>query len=241
MNFEDNTKIDYVTSLSAISGFMLYNIRKEMGLGQADMGKLFNMSHATYRSIERGETAINVDFIFMLCSIIECKFSDYFALVEEIAEFTTTVERDSCNFPCEVRLVPNGDFQKLLNEYSLGEHSVNVNHNMPNILYDQDFNLFFSPELRLKMLKFVERIRMKDDFKKIVKITSKEVGELVDALKTSKQDEQKLNTNKVTDAILAGASATALYGSFLNPVSLPVLTGLALYKAYKKSKEDKKK
>ena len=56
----------YITSLSAISGLMLSHIRKAMGVAQSDMGKLFDMSHATYRSIEKGETAINADFIFML-------------------------------------------------------------------------------------------------------------------------------------------------------------------------------
>ena len=54
------SKIEYQTSLSAISGLMLTHIRKAMGVAQADMGKMFNMSHATYRSIEKGETAINV-------------------------------------------------------------------------------------------------------------------------------------------------------------------------------------
>jgi transcriptional regulator with XRE-family HTH domain len=70
-DFDFEATVEYQTSLSAISGYMLLNIRKNLGLGQADMGKLFNMSHATYRSIERGETAINADFIYMLCDIIE--------------------------------------------------------------------------------------------------------------------------------------------------------------------------
>lgn len=242
MYFEDNPTIDYVTSLSAISGFMLYNIRRAMGLGQADMGKMFNMSHATYRSIERGETAINADYIFMLCGIIERKFSDYFVLVEDIAEFLIKVEKDAYNAPCEIRLVPNGEFQKMLNLYGTEEQLMAVNTNMPNILHDQDFNLFFSPEIRLKMLTFVDQIKMKDDFKNIVKITSDEVGEVVDALKSIKLNNSELNSSVRTDmTFLAGsASATALLATLVNPLSLPVLTGLALYEAYKKSKEEKK-
>lgn len=232
MHTDDSSKIDYVTSLSAISGFMLYNIRKAMGLGQADMGKLFNMSHATYRSIERGETAINVDFIFMLCSIIELKFSNYFMLVEDIADFLTKVEKDAVNNPCEIRLVPNGDFQKLLNICGSEEHLVTINTNMPNILHDQDFNLFFSPEIRGRILKIVNEIIVKNDFSNMVKIKSNEVGEVIEVLKSG-------TAVLATPHYASSTASISLLGALGSPFSLPVIAGLGLYAAYKKSKEDR--
>ena len=34
--------------------------------------------------MERGETAINTDFIYMLCTLVGIKFSDYFNLIDDI-------------------------------------------------------------------------------------------------------------------------------------------------------------
>lgn len=238
-DFDFEATVEYQTSLSAISGYMLLNIRKNLGLGQADMGKLFNMSHATYRSIERGETAINADFIYMLCGIIERKFSDYFLLVEDIAEFLVNVNKDALNNSCIVSLIPNGDFQKLL--ISAAEDSVPViNKDKPNILYDQDLNLFLSPELRLRILGFVDKIIMKNDFKNIVQATSYDIEEVVDAIKNVEIDDKGF-ASKIPESIQgASLSASALFFSVLNPLTAPAWTGLSLYAAYKRSKELKK-
>ena len=239
-SFEDSQEIEYVTSLSAISGLMLTHIRKAMNIAQADMGKLFNMSHATYRSIEKGETAINADFIFMLCGIIEKKFSFYFELLEDIANHLTSVKKDPFNNECIVNLIPNGDFQKLLNSMSSDDFAIAPSIDKTNILIDQDMYLFLSPELKLRMLQLTDKVIMKDQVKEIIKITSDEVEDVVQALKRSELDTNGLNSVNHAGT-LSSASAIALYGTILNPLGLPILAGLGLYKAYKKSKEQKKK
>lgn len=232
--------IEYQTSLSAVSGLMLTHIRKAMNVGQADMGKLFNMSHATYRSIEKGETAINADFIFMLCSFIEKKFSFYFELLEDIANHLTACKKDHLNNDCTINLIPNGDFQKILNSMSPEDYVTAPSLNKTNILIDQDMYLFLSPELKLRMLQLTDKVIMKDQVKEIIKITSDEVEDVVQALKKSELDGKGLNSlNHV--GTLNSASAIALYGTLANPFSLPLLAGLGLYHAYKKSKEQKKK
>lgn len=232
--------IEYQTSLSAVSGLMLTHIRKAMNVGQADMGKLFNMSHATYRSIEKGETAINADFIFMLCSFIEKKFSFYFELLEDIANHLTACKKDHLNNDCTINLIPNGDFQKILNSMSPEDYVTAPSLNKTNILIDQDMYLFLSPELKLRMLQLTDKVIMKDQVKEIIKITSDEVEDVVQALKKSELDDKGLNSLNHAGT-LTSASAVALYGTLASPFSLPLLAGLGLYKAYKKSKEQKKK
>lgn len=228
------SKVEYQTSLSAISGLMLSHIRKAMGLGQADMGKLFNMSHATYRSIEKGETAINADFIFMLCGIIEKKPSFYFEILEDIAEHLTKVEKDIFNSDCFITLIPNGDFQKILNSYTQEDYVTAPHPDRINILIDQDIYMLFTPILRLKLVQLTDKAIIKDQFKAIVKITSDEVGEVVQTLKENKNNDKTIETPH-------SASALALLGTLVSPVGLPILAGLGLYEAYKKSKESKKK
>ncbi|WP_180036106.1 MULTISPECIES: helix-turn-helix transcriptional regulator [unclassified Acinetobacter] len=239
MYFDFEAAVEYQTSLSAISGYMLLNIRKNLGLGQADMGKLFNMSHATYRSIERGETAINADFIYMLCGIIERKFSDYFLLVEDIAEFLVNVKNDALNNSCIVSLIPNGDFQKLLISAAADSVAV-INKGTPNILYDQDLNLFLSPELRLRVHNLVDKTIMKNDFKNIVDATSNDIEEVVEAIRNVELDENGLASKIPESAKGISLSASALFFSVLNPLTAPAWTGLSLYAAYKRSKELKK-
>lgn len=239
-DFDFESAVEYQTSLSAISGLMLTHIRKAMGIAQADMGKMFNMSHATYRSIEKGETAINVDFIFMLCGIIEKKPSLYFEILEDIAEHLAKVEKDAFNINCFITLIPNGDFQKILNSYTPEDYVTAPSTDRVNILVDQDLYMLLTPDLRLKLARLTDKVIMKDQVKDIIKITSDEVGDVVEALKKSELDGKGLNSISHAGT-LSSASAVALYATLLNPLGLPILAGLGLYKAYKKSKEQKKK
>jgi transcriptional regulator with XRE-family HTH domain len=230
----------YITSLSAISGLMLSHIRKAMGVAQSDMGKLFDMSHATYRSIEKGETAINADFIFMLCTIIEKRYSKYFELIEEIAEHLINIEKDTLNNDCSISIIPNGDFQKILKDDPVDGYSVigDLGNNLP--LVDQDIYLLLSPELRIKIMQLTDKVIMKDQVKDLIKITSNEVEDVVQALRKSELDDKGLNSIS-HEGTLSTAASIALYSTLLSPISLPVFAGLGLYKAYKKSKEQKKK
>lgn len=237
--FDFESTIEYQTSLSAISGLMLTHIRKAMGIAQADMGKLFNMSHATYRSIEKGETAINADFIFMLCGIIERDFSFYFSILDDIAKHLVIVKKDHFNNDCIIELIPNGEFQKILNSLSPEDYITAPSLNKTNILIDQDIYLLLSPELKIKLLQLTDKGIMKDQVKEIIKITSDEVEDVVQALKKSELDDMGLNSVS-HERLLKSPSAIALYTNLLSPVSLPLLAGLGLYKAYKRSKENKK-
>lgn len=235
--------VEYQTSLSAISGYMLTEIRKSMNLAQSDMGKLFNMSHATYRSIEKGETAINADFIFMLSGFLDFKYSFYFEIIEDIANQLTSTKKDFLNNDCVINLIPNGDFQKLLVDNNDDtKPSLAPSTGRIYLLHGQDLNFFLTPEIRIKIIRLNDKVIMKDQAKEIIKITSDEVGVVINELSKQEQDENGF-TFGASSLAMGGAttSATALLALTVSPYSLPVLAGLGLYKAYKKSKEDKKK
>ena len=76
----------YATSLSTISGYLLSQIRNRMNLNQRDMARLFDMTQGAYGNMERGDANINAEFIFMLCSLVGLKASDFFGLLEEIMQ-----------------------------------------------------------------------------------------------------------------------------------------------------------
>lgn len=50
-------------------GKKLYAIRSEIGLTQAEIGKMLEITQSSYSKIELGETVINIDTLFKLATI----------------------------------------------------------------------------------------------------------------------------------------------------------------------------
>jgi len=147
MTTKTHEPIQVHTSLSAISGFILFNIRDQMGVNQREMSKIFDMTHVTYGSMERGETAINSDFIYMLCSLLGIKFSDYFALIEELIAHITTVNSCVLQDNIVVNIIPSSDILKIINSgYNTAETFSNEREH--NLIIGQDFSFFITQELR---------------------------------------------------------------------------------------------
>ncbi|NNH78318.1 helix-turn-helix domain-containing protein [Acinetobacter sp. ANC 5380] len=231
MTTSDNDTFVFETSLSAISGFLLSNIRTQMGVNQREIAKIFDMTHVTYGSMERGETSINTDFIYMLCTMVGIKFSDYFSLIDEI--LFELQNKDSCIVAdnIKVNIIPSSEILKIISqpEYKEIEFSKDKKH---NLITGESFNFFLSQDIKAK-ISILSRIRLtKDQIKEMVDLKSYHIkfDSKNKSVIISKREALTLGSNGSSDFTLGG------------PVGALLSTGgLALYKAYKKVKEDKKK
>lgn len=232
----DTKTIHFQTSLSAISGYILYKIRNGLGLNQRQMAKVFDISHATYGGMERGETAINADFIYMVCSFINFKYSDYYSLIEDfVTELkTTTTSGITNNFT--ISLIPSTDVIKIINNTSGGYFT--LSNDQPNLILNQDFNFFISRELFLKL-----------DYLSVDRLTPQQV-KLLENLDTELLEEKEAEYNALNGINPLSASTGAASAPLGAALGLQVLAGTVgaigwggyeLFKAYKKNKEDKKK
>lgn len=231
MTTSDNDTFVFETSLSAISGFLLSNIRTQMGVNQREIAKIFDMTHVTYGSMERGETSINTDFIYMLCTMVGIKFSDYFSIIDEI--LFELQNKDSCIVAdnIKVNIIPSSEILKIVSEpeYKEVEFSKDKKH---NLIIGESFNFFLSQDIKAK-ISILSKIRLtKDQIKEMVKLKSDDID--LDNLNIN----ASLGAISITSGALGmGAGLAVLAG----PIGWAGLAGVGLYKAYKKTKEDKKK
>lgn len=263
----NNDTLNYVTSISALSGFILYHIRNQMGLNQREIASIFDITHTTYGNMERGDTAINSDFIYMLCTLIGVKFSDYFKLVEDLIIEVEKIEKGLNGEKIKIQIIPSSDLQKLIMENAKNGFSIAPStDNLKNLLIGQDINFFISKELK-ERLSVISQIRLtREQIHGMINIKSNEVEEAIQFIK--KVDSKSpalvagtpissLNGVAVTNASLAaiGSSAlvtgsggvaagtTALTALIVAATAFPLtsaIAGYSLYWAYKQTKENKK-
>lgn len=244
MTTENNEIIYFQTSLSAISGFLLYNIKNQLGVNQREISKMFDITHVTYGSMERGETAINSDFIYMLCSLTGIKFSEYFGLIEEIIDHLKHINTCQIYENITVRIIPSSDILKYMDAtngkvaegFAKGEDRI-------NLIIGQDFNFFLSNEIKAKIA-LLSQVRLTDA--QIKELTSVKTEDL-----ENKEHELQLKQESAIAGIGMGAGGVSTFAPLalstalgLNVASTAVgligVGGYELYKAYKKSKEEKK-
>ena len=237
MTTQDQDTFVFETSLSAISGFLLSNIREQMGVNQREIAKIFDMTHVTYGSMERGETAINTDFIYMLCTLVGIKFSDYFSLIDDI--IFELENKDSCLVTdnIKINIIPSSEILKITSdpEYKEVEFSKDKKH---NLIIGESFLFFLGSENKAKI----------SDLSKI-RLTKEQIKEMVNL----KSDDIEIDHSNNVGTVQLGAgvlgfnttnglaTASAVAGAVVaGPVGWAGLAGFGLYKAYKKVKEDKK-
>ncbi|MFX8122001.1 helix-turn-helix transcriptional regulator [Acinetobacter baumannii] len=87
----ENTLVNkvFITNANEIFGHMMRLIRKNLGLTQEEMGLIlgreqFTYSKAGYSKLERGDTGINIDFIFHLSNLTGLSHVTIFSLYSEI-------------------------------------------------------------------------------------------------------------------------------------------------------------
>lgn len=242
MTTQDQDTFVFETSLSAISGFLLSNIREQMGVNQREIAKIFDMTHVTYGSMERGETAINTDFIYMLCTLVGIKFSDYFSLIDDI--IFELENKDSCLVTdnIKINIIPSSEILKITSdpEYKEVEFSKDKKH---NLIIGESFLFFLGSENKAK-ISDLSKIRLtKEQIKEMVNLKSDDIEIDQGMTGTAQLGAAMLATGgplgfNATNGI---ATASAVAGAAIaGPVGWVGLAGFGLYKAYKKVKEDKK-
>lgn len=237
MTTQDQDTFVFETSLSAISGFLLSNIREQMGVNQREIAKIFDMTHVTYGSMERGETAINTDFIYMLCTLVGIKFSDYFSLIDDI--IFELENKDSCLVTdnIKINIIPSSEILKITSdpEYKEVEFSKDKKH---NLIIGESFLFFLGSENKAK-ISDLSKIRLtKEQIKEMVNLKSDDIEiEQSNNVGTVQLGAGVLGFNTTTGIATASAVAGAVVAG---PVGWAGLAGFGLYKAYKKVKEDKK-
>lgn len=237
MTTQDQDTFVFETSLSAISGFLLSNIREQMGVNQREIAKIFDMTHVTYGSMERGETAINTDFIYMLCTLVGIKFSDYFSLIDDI--IFELENKDSCLVTdnIKINIIPSSEILKITSdpEYKEVEFSKDKKH---NLIIGESFLFFLGSENKAK-ISDLSKIRLtKEQIKEMVNLKSDDIEiDQSNNVGTVQLGEGVLGFNTTTGLTTASVVAGA---AIAGPVGWVGLAGFGLYKAYKKVKEDKK-
>lgn len=235
MTTQDQDTFVFETSLSAISGFLLSNIREQMGVNQREIAKIFDMTHVTYGSMERGETAINTDFIYMLCTLVGIKFSDYFSLIDDI--IFELENKDSCLVTdnIKINIIPSSEILKITSdpEYKEVEFSKDKKH---NLIIGESFLFFLGSENKAK-ISDLSKIRLtKEQIKEMVNLKSDDIEIDQSNVGTVQLGSAMFGTS---NTVMAGGLTTAAIAS--GPIGWVGLAGFGLYKAYKKVKEDKKK
>lgn len=212
--------LNYVTSISAISGFILYHIRNQMGVNQREIASIFDITHTTYGNMERGDTAINSDFIYMLCTLVGVKFSDYFQLLEDLIVGLETVESGFNSEKIKIHMIPSSDLQKLIMENAKNGFSITPSpENLKNLLIGQDINFFISKELK-ERLSVISQIRLtKEQIHGMINLKSNEVEEAIQFIK---------NVDSESPALVAGTAISSLSGVALTNAPLAALSGGAI-------------
>ena len=234
MTTQDQDTFVFETSLSAISGFLLSNIRDQMGVNQREIAKIFDMTHVTYGSMERGETAINTDFIYMLCTLVGIKFSDYFNLIDDIIFELENKSACSISDNIKINIIPSSEILKIVSdpEYKEVEFSKEKKH---NLIIGESFLFFLGSENKAK-ISDLSKIRLtKEQIKEMVNLKSDDIEIDQSNVGTVQLGSAMFGTS---NTVMAGAMTTAAITS--GPIGWVGLAGFGLYKAYKKVKEDKK-
>lgn len=228
----DKDTLNYVTSISALSGFILYHIRNQMGVNHREIAKIFDITHTTYGNMERGDTAINTDFIYMLCTLSGIKFSSYFSLLEDLIINIEKIEKGSNGEKVKIKIIPSTDLQKIIIENAKSGLSIAPStENLKNLLIGQDINFFISRDLK-ERLSVISPIRFtKEQISEMGSLTSYEVEKLIKNIDSNPDIEAKqiVNSNEATLAAIAlGSGTIAAGGAALTTVSLAALGGGAL-------------
>lgn len=229
----------YSTSLSTISGYLLSQIRNRMNLNQRDMAKLFDMTQGAYGNMERGDANINAEFIFMLCSLVGIKASDFFGLLEEIMVELNNMKTDKRGNEIKIEIVSSSEvhdisiaykvFKTLTDRENISESEMKYfkedllkKTNKKILLTTEEIEHFISEDIISKVT-VLSKIRLsKDEIKEIIKIKSEEIE------KTVKDSEEGfIEAGSISSSALIG---TAVAGP------LGFLVG-SLFNSYKKSKE----
>lgn len=244
MNDQTNETVPFQTSLSAISGFLLSNIRDQMGVNQREISRIFDISHVTYGSMEKGETAINSDFIYMLCSLLNIKFSDYFELIEDIVKELTLATTCTLYNNIQVSLIPSSDILKLMQETNgRVAEGVSKSQGSTNLIIGQSFKFFLSPEMTSR-ISVLSRTRLtKEQIKELTAINTVDLEELENKQLAWIGGESLAIGGSGMASGYASAGLAMVLGLHVVPtvVGLVGLGGYELFKSYKKNKEDKKK
>ncbi|WP_433847714.1 helix-turn-helix domain-containing protein [Acinetobacter proteolyticus] len=244
MQTPSNAPINYVTSISALSGFILYHIRNQMGVNQREIASIFDMTHTTYGNMERGDTALNADFLYMLCTLVGIKYSDYFKLLEDLISELQIIELGIQGEMVKIQIIPSTDLQKIIVENAKHGFTIAPSiENKENLLIGQDINFFISKELRVR-LSVVSQVRLtKEQIKEMISLKSSDIEETISIMKTT-----NLTTSSTVAALGGAAGIGAVAGSAASLVGAlplafplaPLIAGYGLYQAYKKTKENKK-
>lgn len=230
-------KFEYVTSLGAISGFLLSTIRSQIGLQQNEIAKIFGIAQATYGNMERGEAAINVDFIFMLCSIAKIEFTEYFRMIDLITAELDNLDFQMNNVPVEISLIPSTDFQKMTTDNVANKNLAYLKGDSPNILRGQDFHLFLSKETFIDIKRLTSVEYDKAEIKLMLNTTVEDLDSTTNNVLNPKRSESlwtAVTVNVSTDAV---ASLLEIHNPLLAGYGT---VGFSLFKAHKVAKEFKK-
>lgn len=73
----------FSTTLDAVIGSILKDMRQKLQLEQADVAKVLSFQPSTLSKIETGSIKITVEYVAMLCGTYSVKLSDFFAILEE--------------------------------------------------------------------------------------------------------------------------------------------------------------
>lgn len=229
----------YATSLSTISGYLLSQIRNRMNLNQRDMARLFDMTQGAYGNMERGDANINAEFIFMLCSLVGIKASDFFGVLEEIMVELNNMKTDKRGNDIKIEIVSSSELSSISMAYKLFKTLTdreNISESELKFFKDdllektkgkllltaEEIENFLSDEI-ISRVSVLSKIRLsKEEIKEIVKIKSDEIEKSV-----------KIST----DGVMAGGvvpSAALIGTAVAGPLGF--LVG-SLFNSYKKSKE----
>lgn len=232
----------YATSLSTISGYLLSQIRNRMNLNQRDMARLFDMTQGAYGNMERGDANINAEFIFMLCSLVGLKASDFFGLLEEIMQDFYIRDIDERGNRRYIQIVTSSElndismaykvFKTLTDREGISESELEYFRNDllkktkgKTVLTAEEIENFLPDEIISKIAILGKTRLSKDEIKELVNIKSAEL--------------EKTNQSVNVSSSVGGLGAAPILGAAVAG-PLGFLVG-SLFKSYKESKEDKKK
>lgn len=232
----------YATSLSTISGYLLSQIRNRMNLNQRDMARLFDMTQGAYGNMERGDANINAEFIFMLCSLVGLKASDFFGLLEEIMQDFYIRDIDERGNNRYIQIVTSSElndismahkvFKALTDREGISESELEYLRNDllkktkgKTVLTAEEIENFLPDEIISKIAILGKTRLSKDEIKELVNIKSAEL--------------EKTNQGVNVSSSVGGLGAAPILGAAVAG-PLGFLVG-SLFKSYKESKEDKKK
>lgn len=233
----------YATSLSTISGYLLSQIRNRMNLNQRDMARLFDMTQGAYGNMERGDANINAEFIFMLCSLVGLKASDFFGLLEEIMQDFYIRDIDERGNNRYIQIVTSSElndismaykvFKTLIDREGISESQLEYFRNDllkktkgKIVLTAEEIENFLPDEIISKIAILGKTRLSKDEIKELVNIKSAELERANNKTVSISSSEGSLAASQILGAAVAGP--------------LGFLVG-SLFKSYKESKEDKKK